>query len=190
SLCIDYQNKLESNLNLLARVEKFKKAIDADTEKLPILQVVIEGTASIDKGDPIIQQLYELRQEGIRLQELRRRVKTLFEQIQQRSAQIDSMQSKLTHLDKLEKFEEMTGRCKDLFEQFNEVSGFNNRYQSVNSQLKDLEAQLKRVENDYGKMVNSYTEILTEAGRCPTCHSPITPEVVREISENIRLAGM
>jgi exonuclease SbcC len=190
SICIEHQNKLESNINLLARIEKIQKNIKIDTEKLAFLQKVIEGTDSIEKGDPIIQQLYEIRQEGIRLQELRRRVKALFDQIQLRSVQMKSIKTKLSCLDNLELLEEKTCTCKDLNERFNHITDFDNRYKSANAQLKSSNTHLKKVEDNYAKMVNSYTELLTEAGICPTCHSQITPEVVRKISDSIKLLGM
>jgi exonuclease SbcC len=189
TLCINIHNQLQSNAGLLMQVEKIKTAHDANHKKLLYLQAVINQTASIRRGDAIIHRLYELRQEGVGLQDLRRRIKDIYQKIQKRSIQQDNVNEELKRLAELEHIEALAVRYKNMWVQFNALNDLFCRYRQAISKIENAQKKLQTVEENYRKMVNDYVEVLTQAGRCPTCQSPITPEVVKKISDSVKLSG-
>lgn len=188
-LCAEIHSQIESLALLLASIKRIDKAIDTNGSKLEALRAVVEGTANIRQGNDKIQNLYELRHEGIRLQELRRRVKLIYETINRRNIQLNNLQTELARLGQIRNLEETNQKFKQLWEQFNNLIDLDRRYQSAQNKSEVSGRRLETMEQRLQKLANDYVDVLTRAGRCPTCHSPITTQVIREISDSIRLTG-
>lgn len=177
---LTYKQLLEF-INLNKKLQDISEARESTVNRLSHINDLLKRTARIAEGDVIIHQLYDLRQEGFRLQEVRKVSRQLNKEINHKNSELLNVNNKLQKLTELDKAPEIINKQNLLLTRLQALLILNEEKQKTLEKLKMITHKLEEVNNYYKGLQQDFINILNQAERCPTCGSSITPNLIAEI---------
>jgi len=182
--------------NLIGRTEGIVGEVKELNKFLEVEAVVSE----IEKIDRKLEQLQHQSDLLNRVQELDVEIKAAcfvleVEQVVGKIEEIDERVSSLqAELTSLEQIQEMNEELTDLTTMESELRPICDRLEEVNKQVRlcdalyeiqTLDLEITTLSKGEEDIQQAYTALIKKLGKCPTCFSPASPELLTQIMENI-----
>ncbi len=166
--------------DLLAINNARKKLVN----KLNETEQLLQATSEIAQGDKMIAYLYALREEGFKLQEIRKISLQLNNDIKTKQKQLLDVGKQLNRLSGIEKAQEIIKKQNTLSANLRKLLILNEERQNTVNKLKVILKEIKEIDKKYNKLQAEFINVLSKAGTCPTCSSKITPAIIDKIADN------
>lgn len=183
----DAQNVYRKTINLYSVGQDLKEINDARKQVIKRFnegKQLLQATSEITKGDKIIVHLYGLREEGFKLQEIRKIGLQLNNDIKTKQKQLLDVGKQLNRLSGIEKAQEIIKKQNTLSINLRELLVLNEERRDIVNKLKVILKNIKEIDENYKKLQAEFIDLLSKAGTCPTCSSKITAAVIDKIADN------
>lgn len=160
---------------------EIKKNLQENELRLQYIDDYLQVTENLSQGDHIISRLYELRQEGFKLQQIRRMSRQLNKDIDVKQAELFKIKGKLQILQNVDKAENLLAHQFNNLDHLSKITELNLQKRLLETKVQEKANEINQLDISYKKMQEEYINTLSEAGTCPTCGSKITPVVIEDI---------
>lgn len=175
--------KLIDLIKVIRELTEIKSRLQQNQLKLQHINNYLKATGNLSQADHIITRLYELRQEGFELQQIRRVSRQLNKDIGDKQQELIKIKRKLQKLQYVDKAENLLTAQTNNLERLGKLTELSLQKRLLQNKVEEKINELTILDISYKKMQQEYIDILKEAGTCPTCGSRITPVIIEEIMD-------
>lgn len=156
---------------------KAEENILGNTQEKHLIELEMMDT--LEDCEPYLKRAHKYKQERLKLLEKFEKAEDLFKRIQQLEEKIEKHKNiaKIKpHIQKLEDIRKKMDEKEDVI--------------LLLEKVRDKEHEIDMANEERQDMIEEYAKLLSKAGTCPTCHSPIRQKTVKrlidEISSHVR----
>lgn len=168
-------------INMYSELQSLRIKQHENQFKLIEINTYLKAASNLPRAEQLIAKLYDLRQVGYNLQQQKIASRQLSVDINQKRNELSIITNKLKTLQQIDKAEHIINKQVISMEKLVILSEHYRQIERTKQKIRQNNTEMTALDENYKKMQQKFTELLSEAGTCPTCGSRITPLVIKEI---------